>query len=153
MKRTIELLMLLLFLDAITPVSSAEPNPDPVNRVLIIERCVTPVSAGKATLSISPLRRTGDVYAGDYHMNVSPYFFKSEKGRLAIVVSDESMARVTKGLPADITGTATSSGDGEKRRIDAVATPADPQRGTLKLWFFAGDRKMVFTTSYRITEP
>ena len=125
----------------------------PVNRVLIIDRSSTEVSRGKATLSISPLRRSGDVYAGDYHMNVSPYFFKSEKGRLAIVVSDESMARVTKGLPADITGTATSSGDGEKRRINAVATPEDPQRGTLKLWFFAGDRKMVFTTSYRITEP
>ena len=126
----------------------------PVNRVLIIDRSSTEVSRGKATLSISPLRRTGDIYAGDYQMKVSRYFLKSEKGRLAIVVSDKSIAQVTNGLTAEITGTATSSGKGGKtRRIDAIATPADTQRGALKLWFIAGDRKMVFDTSYRFIEP
>jgi hypothetical protein len=125
-----------------------------VNRVLIIDRSSTVVSGAKATLSIGPLQRTGNIYAGDYQMKVSPYFFKSEKGRLAIVVSDKSMARVTNSLAAEITGTATSSGkDGQTRRIDATATPAGSDRGALKLWFISGDNKMVFNTAYRILEP
>jgi hypothetical protein len=86
-------------------------------------------------------------------MKVSPYFFKGEKGRLAIVVSGESLARVTQGLKAVISGTATTNGkEGETRRIDATATPSDNNRGALKLWFIAGDRKMVFNTSYHFAE-
>jgi hypothetical protein len=120
------------------------------NRVLIIDRSATAVSGGKATLIIGPLERAGDIYAGDYQMKVSPYFFKGEKGRLAIVISGESLARVAKGMVTEITGTATTSGKaGQTRRIDATATPADKNHGALKLWFIAGERKMVFDTSYR----
>ena len=78
-----------------------------------------------------------------------PYFFKNEKGRLAIVVSDESLAEVNQGKVAAITGTATTSGKGGKSRpIEATATPADINHGTLKLWFTAGDRKMIFEPAY-----
>lgn len=109
------------------------------------------MSGGKATLSIGPLKRTADIYVGDYQMKVSPYFFKGEKGKLAIVVSDAALARAAKGIAGEITGTATSD-DGETRRIDAIATPSDNNCGTLKLWFIAGDRKMVFNTPYRFLE-
>jgi hypothetical protein len=154
MKRMTLLLTLLASLWASALAAPPATRSVGVNRDLIIDRSSTAVSRGKATLSISPLRRTGDTYAGDYEMKVSPYFFESEKGRLAIVVSDESLARVTNGLAAEITGTATTSGKGgETRRIDATAMPADTQRGALKLWFIAGGRKMVFDTSYRFIEP
>ncbi len=153
MKRIPLLLPLLasLWVGAVAP---PPRGPIPANHVIIIDRSSTVVSGAKATLSISPLRRTGNVYAGEYQMKVSPYFFKNEKGRLAIVVSDESLGKVTNGLAAEITGTATSSGKGgQTRRIDATAVPADNDRGALKLWFTSGNNKMVFNTSYRFLEP
>jgi hypothetical protein len=93
------------------------------------------------------------VYSGDYKIQVSPYFFKNEKGRLAIVVSDESLAGIARGKPAAIIGTATTSGKGgSSRHVDATATPADINRGTLKLWFMAGDRKMTFAPAYHFAD-
>jgi hypothetical protein len=153
MKRMIVLLALLAPVWAGTMAAPPSIISASTDRVLIIDRSSTAVSGGKATLSIGPLKRTAEIYAGDYQMKVSPYFFKGEKGRLAIVVSDESLARVTKGIAAGITGTATTSGkNGQTRRIDATATPSDNNRGALKLWFISGDRKMVFNTSYHFAE-
>jgi hypothetical protein len=112
-----------------------------------------PVAAGQATLTIGPLRRADGVYSGDYRIKVSPYFFKNEKGRLAIIVSDESLAGIAQGKAAAIIGTATTSGKGgASRPIAATATPADINRGTLKLWFTAGDRKMIFEPAYHFAE-
>ncbi len=89
------------------------------------------------------------VYSGDYKIKVFPYFFKKEKGRLAIVVSDESLAMLNQGKVTTIMGTATTSGKGGvSRHIDAIATPADINRGTLKLWFAAGEREMIFEPAY-----
>lgn len=123
------------------------------SRVLIIEPSSMPVAAGTATLTIGTLQRTGDIYGGSYQMKVSPYFFKNEKGRLAIVVPKESLAKVRQGKVAAIIGTATTSGkDGAARHIDAIATPAGPDRGTLKLWFMSGDRKMIFEPAYHFAE-
>ncbi len=108
------------------------------------------IAGGKATLTIGLLRRTNDVYGGDFQMKVAPWFFKSEKGKLAIVVTDESIAKAARGLTVEIKGTATA--DGKKkalRQIDAVATPVDSNHGALKLWFTVDERKMVFETAYR----
>ena len=127
----------------------ARAAPASTNRVLMIESSSMPIGTGKATLTIGALLRTNGVYAGDYKIKVFPYFFKSEKGRLAIVVSDESLAVINRGKAAAIVGTATTSGTGGRsRHIDATATPADLNHGTLKLWFTAGNRKMTFTPAY-----
>src|SRR6266540_1260408 len=101
MKRIPILLALLAPLWAITLAAAFSTNSDSTGPVLIIDRSSTMVSGGKATLSIGPLQRTADIYAGDYQMKVSPFFFKSEKGRLAIVVSSESLAKVTNGIPTE----------------------------------------------------
>ena len=119
-------------------------------RVLKIEPCVMKVAGGKATLTIGWLRRTNDVCRGDFRMKVVPYFFKNEKGTLAISVTDEMIAKAAQGQTVDITGTAT--GDGKHavvRDITAVATPVDAEHGALKLWFMVDERKMVFETEYR----
>jgi hypothetical protein len=127
--------------------NSAAPN-----RILLIDPSSMPVAAGNATLTIGPLLRADGVYTGNYKINVSPYFFKNEKGRLAIVVSDESLAGIAQGKVAVIIGTATTSGPGGvSRHVDATATPANINRGTLKLWFTAGDRKMIFEPAYHFT--
>jgi hypothetical protein len=119
----------------------------------MIDPSFTPVAAGKATLTIGALQRADGVYSGDYKIRVSPYFWKNEKGRLAIVVSDEALAKINQGKTATIIGTATTSGKGGmSRHIDATATPANIDRGTLKLWFASGDRIMIFEPAYHLSE-
>ena len=123
------------------------------NRILIIDPSSMPITAGKVTLIIGPLQRSNGVYLGDYHIKVSPYFFKNEKGRLAIIVSDESLAKISQGKVAAIIGTATTSGkNGPSRHIDATATPTDLNHGKLKLWFKGEDREMVFEPAYHLAD-
>src|SRR5688572_32227642 len=54
---------------------------------LVIDRSFTRVSGAKATLTIDPLIRNGESFQGDYQMKVTPFFFKSETGKLEIFVS------------------------------------------------------------------
>jgi hypothetical protein len=127
----------------------ASANSVSTNQTLMIDPSSMPVDAGKATLTIGALQRVDGVYKGDYKITVFPYFFKNENGALAIVVSDESLAKINQGKVVAITGTATTSGKGERSRpIEAMATPADINHGNLKLWFMAGDRKMIFEPAY-----
>jgi hypothetical protein len=127
----------------------ASTNSAAGNRVLMIDPSSMPVATGKATLIIGALQRTNGVYAGDYKLKVFPWFLKNEKGRLAIVVSDESLAEADQGKVVTITGTATTSGkSGKCRPIAAIATPVNIDHGTLKLWFTAGNRKMIFEPAY-----
>jgi hypothetical protein len=149
MKRIAVLLLLLAtgcgYIQAMPPSTYSSGT----DRILLIDPSSMPVVGGKATLTIGPLRRVDGVYSGDYKLSVAPYFFKSEKGRLAIVVSDESLARASEGKIVTITGTATTNGkSGRTRHIDATATPANINCGTLKLWFTAGTRKMIFEPAY-----
>jgi hypothetical protein len=127
-------------------------NSASTNRILMIDPSSMPIAAGKATLIIGALQRADGVYSGEYRIKVFPYFFKNEKGKLAIVVSDQSLAAINQGKVATIIGTATTSGKGGRsRHIDATATPADLNCGTLKLWFMAGDRKMTFEPAYHFS--
>lgn len=118
-------------------------------RVLKIEPCAMKVAGGKATLTIGLLHRTNDVCRGDFRMKVVPYFFKNEKGTLAISVTDEIIAKAAQGQTVDITGKATAEKSGVVRDITAIATPADAEHGALKLWFTVDERKMIFETEYR----
>jgi hypothetical protein len=131
------------------PAASASTNSVSTNLTLMIDPSSMPVDAGRATLTIGALRRVGGVYTGDYKVTVFPYFLKNEKGTLAIVVPDGSLAKINQGKVVAITGTATTSGrSGSTRHIEAMATPADINHGNLKLWFMAGDRKMIFEPAY-----
>jgi hypothetical protein len=165
MKRITVLLALLAALRAVCPfcygqeagwghahAATISTNFAPANRILMIDPSSMPITAGKAMLTIGVLQRTNGVYSGDYKIKVFPYFLKNEKGRLAIVVSDESLADINQGKAAVIAGTATTTTPGKggrTRHIDATATPVDINRGTLKLWFTtAGNRKMIFEPAY-----
>ena len=127
----------------------ASTNSAAAGGVLMIDSSSMTVDAGKATLVIGPLQRTNGVFSGDYKIKVFPYFLKNEKGRLAIVISDESLAEAGQGKVVTITGSATTSGKGGRTRpVDAIATPVSGDHGTLKLWFMAGTRKMTFEPAY-----
>ena len=154
MNRIIFLLALLAPLGSGSMAAPPATNSASANRVLIIDPSSMPIAAGKATLTIGSLQRTNGIYSGDYKVSVSPYFFKNEKGRLAIAVSDESLAKASQGKVVAITGTATTSGkNGQTRHIDATATPASLDHGKLKLWFMSGDRKMIFEPAYQFAVP
>lgn len=150
MKQIIVLLVLLAAGRGYAQTAAASTNSTPANRILMIDVSSMPVAAGKATLTIGALQRVNGVYSGDYKIKVFPYFLKNEKGTLAIVVSDESLAKINQGKVVAIIGIATTSGaGGRSRHIDATATPADINRGTIKLWFTTtGNRKMVFAPAY-----
>jgi hypothetical protein len=123
------------------------------DRDLMVDPSSMPLAGGTATLTIGPLRRTNGIYSGVYRISVSPYFFKNEKGKLAIIVSDESMSKINRGKAATIIGSATTNGKGGlTRHVDATATPANANSGKIKLWFMAGDRKMTFEPAYHFAE-
>jgi hypothetical protein len=128
------------------PVST---NPATADRVLLIDRSYMRVTAGKATLTVGPLQRTNGVYTGDYKFTVFPWIQNNENGRLAIFVSDESIAEANLGKVVTNSGMAIPSGnDVTCRPIVAIATPIDKDHGTLKLTFMAGRWKMIFTPAY-----
>ena len=120
------------------------------HRVLKVDRCFTKVAGGKATLTVSPLHRSKDMFEGEFDMKVAPYFFKNDKGKLAIIVSDAAIAKVSAGSPVDITGTATTKAGKNfvVRHINAEATPVDAQHGMLKVWLTVDERELVFQTKY-----
>jgi len=153
MRRSKPVLALLLALFLASPlVGDSARNSAATKRLLVIERSSTRVSAAKATLTIEPLVRTNQIFAGQYDVKVSPFFFKSESGQLEINVSDESLAKAGQGQPVEITGTALTNGENVKRKVNAIATPTDKTQGKLKVWFLADNREMVFQTTYRLVE-
>jgi hypothetical protein len=136
-----------------THAAPAPTNSAPSGRLLMIDSSSMPVGGGRATLIIGTLQRADGVYTGDYQIKVFPYVFENERGRLAIVVSDESLAGINQGKVVAIIGTATTTGKGGlSRHIDATATPVDLNHGTLKLWFMAGKREMTFEPAYHLAE-
>lgn len=153
MKRALPLLALLATAWGHTQAAPGLTSSAGANRILMIDPSSVPVAAGRATLTIGALQRTNGVYSGGYKIRVFPYLFNNEKGTLAIAVSDESLARITQGKIATVIGTATTNGkDGKSRHVDAVATPVDINHGTIKLWFTAGNRKMIFQPAYHFAE-
>ena len=55
------------------------------HEVLAIDRSSMKIPGGKATLIIGSLRRTNDIFGGEFQMKVVPYFFKNDQGTLAII--------------------------------------------------------------------
>lgn len=133
-----------------TMLAQAEPSPakETSAPTLKLNPSSTPISGGKVSLDIGELIRQGTNYVGTYHIKVSPYFFKNEKGQLSIVAPDDSMQKLTNGIAVDFTGQAVSDSTGKKRRIDGKVMPSGKDNGKVTLWFMASDRKLTFNTSY-----
>jgi hypothetical protein len=77
--------------------NSTPETSDPVTRKLFIDPSSTSVALGKASLIVSPLTHRDGNYVGDYQLKVRPYFFKSEKGTLLLVASDNSLRKLQAG--------------------------------------------------------
>ena len=141
-------LLLLVLAYSLSTAQAAPPATGSASPVLILENSTMPLPTAKATLSIGPLTRTNGVYTGDFKVKVFPYFYKSDRGRLAITIPDEALAAVNQGQTVSFSGTSTSTKNGIVRRIEITATPINHDHGTVTLWFMAGDQKMIFTPTY-----
>ena len=145
------ILFLLLLLSAARAAQALPTDTNSASRVLLLDNSTMPLPAAKATLIIGPLTLTNGLYVGDFKVKVFPYFFKSDRGRLAINASDATLAAFNQGKAVTVTGTATSTKNGVVRQIEITATPKDSNRGTVSLWFMAGKQKMIFTPAYHFT--
>ena len=114
-----------------------------------IDPAWTSIKGGKASLIVGALRRNAGTYIGEYEVTVSPYFFMSEKGTLSMIVSDESLRKLTQGIPVSVTGQATTKKSGKTRAVNAKLTPAVKGRGSVTISFTEVDTKLIFKTSYQ----
>jgi hypothetical protein len=131
----------------------AERNGRPESGDLFLEPSSTTVPGGKASLTISVLTRQAETYTGDYQCKVSPYFFKSEHGKLAIDVPDETLKKLASGMTVDFTGLATPSSKDKPRPVTGTATPVNLKQGSVSFRFVAANRELLFKTSYRFDDP
>jgi len=94
------------------------------------------------------MQRSGDLYTGDYNAKVFPFFFESEKGRLAITFTDEDLAKLEIGQAVFFKGHAENS-DHETRRIEGRALPADTHHGKIKVRVFVTQKiELIFNAEY-----
>ena len=70
----------------------------------------------------------------------------SEKGTLSMIVSDESLRKLTQGIPVSVVTTKKS---GKTRAVNAKLTPAVKDRGSVTFYFTEMDTKLIFKTSYQ----
>ena len=121
----------------------------PVFTTLCIDPSCASLAGGTANLTVKPLTRQGVTYVGDYQLKVSPYFFKSEKGRISILFTDDSLHLIAQGKPVKFAGTATTNGSGKTRPINGTATPSANDRGSVKFAITTVNGALIFTSPYR----
>lgn len=127
---------------------AAESPLAPYERV-VVEPAKSSIYIGSVTLSLSPATRQNAAYECTYAAKVFPYFFMSETGQLHLDAPDETLRRLARGDTVTFTGSGLSS-DGEKRRFEGQAIPADAMSGRLKVRCFVSKRiSLSFDMSYR----
>jgi hypothetical protein len=150
-------LVLMLMVTALAEEAGAERqtfrhSSGPTFRKLFIEPSSSRLLGGKAKLVVGTLSRQGKKLVGNYQIRVTPYFFKSEKGRLSIALSDSSLQALLQGMPAEFSGVAETDDTNEIRPITANATPSANDRGALLISVGTENGKLPFQTSYRMAD-
>lgn len=116
---------------------------------VVVEPAKSSIYVGSVTLSLSAATRQNAAYECTYTAKVFPYFFMSETGQLRLNAPDETMRRLALGESVSFNGTGLSA-DGEKRRFEGQATPADATSGRLKVRCFISKRiSLAFDMGYR----
>ncbi len=133
---------------------SARGEEAPLSRyaTVTVETAKTSIYVGSVTLTMPVFTRQAGTYATTYAARVFPYFFYNEKGQLWIDVSDENLRGLERGETVNFTGHARSA-DGEERRVEGRAVPADALSGKLKVRVFVSKRiELIFNTTYRFPQ-
>ena len=148
---------LLLFLCTLALAAAVRAEEVPLSRYATVEIDPTKTSIyiGSVTMTMPPFARKGTVYSAPYAAKVFPYFFYNEKGTLSIEVTDEALRKPERGETIDFTGKGLSS-DGEARRVEGRAVPANATSGKIKVRVFVSKKiELIFNTTYRFpaTKP
>ena len=146
--RTSVLAVSVLCAAAVANGEERKSNDPPLGKI-VIEPSSASLTGGNATLTTTALNRKAGSYVGDYQLKVTPYFFKSEKGKLSIHVSDEMLRKLINGDAVSVTGKATTSGTAETRPITVRAIPLSSDRGSVTVAVLTENGKLVFNSSYR----
>jgi hypothetical protein len=110
----------------------------------------TSIYVGSVSMVLTPFVRKSGIYHSNYIAKVFPYFFWGEQGWIAIEMSDESLRQLAKGEVIQFKGHGMNE-DGEERRIEGRAVPADANSGKIKVRVFVSKRiELIFNTTYRI---
>ncbi len=138
---------LLLSLAVCARLLAAEPRPDPSKVEVAPTR--TSIYIGLVSLTTPDFVRQGDRFESTYTAKVFPYFFANENGRLGIDFNADQLARLTRGETVEFTGSATNH-EGQSRRLEGKATPADALQGKLKVRVEVSPKiELIFNTTYR----
>ena len=108
------------------------------------------LAGGKARLTTTEFRRAAGKYAGEYQLNVVPYFFKNETGSLTITASDETLRTLAAGTAVIFGGKAVTAGTGKTRSIKVKATPAgaNAMKGNITISIPTENGELVFDSEY-----
>ena len=116
---------------------------------VVIPPVKTSIYVGSVTLTARPFARQDATYRSTYSAKVFPFFFANEKGTIAVTITDDDLARLAKGEVVEFKGEGRSE-DGDLRRVEGKATPADAVSGKLKVRIFVSARiELIFNTTYR----
>ena len=115
-----------------------------------VDPAKTSIYIGSVSLTMSPFVRCSGGYQTDYTAKVFPFFFYNEHGRISIEFSDENLRQLRRGETAYFKGRAHSS-DGDERRIEGRAIPADAAHGKIKVRVWIGRIELIFNTVYRFS--
>jgi len=144
-------LSILLWLGVIIVPPMAAHAASPYDKIAV-ETSSTSIYIGKVSLVLTPLVRHDGVYTAEYKAQVFPFFFMNEHGSFRLEVSDETLARVTRGETVEFQGHAQNNGH-EERKITGRATPDDAKHGKIKVRIFVTEKiQLVFNTTYRFED-
>lgn len=142
----------LLWIFALSPTSSAAEPSLPLYDRVEIAPTKTSIYVGTVSMTMPTLVRHGVTYSSTYAAKVFPFFFESEKGDLSIDIPDEDLLRLTRGEVVNFVGRGKNT-DGQDRRIEGRAVPADAKSGKIKVRVFVSKKiQLIFNTTYRFPQ-
>lgn len=131
--------------------SAAEP-PLAGFKTVEIAPTKTSIYVGTVSLTMPVLQRNNITYSATYVAKVFPFFFESENGELSIDIPNEDLIRLARGEVVNFVGRGKNS-DGQERRIEGRAIPADAQSGKIKVRVFVSKKiQLIFNTTYRFPQ-
>lgn len=141
-------LILILCLSVGAGLRATEPAAA-IYTTVTIPTVKTSIYVGSVTLAAPAFVRKGSDYTSTYTAKVFPYFWMGEAGKIAVTITDEDLVKLAKGETVDFKGEGRND-DGELRKVEGKATPADAGGGKLKIRIWVSPRiELIFNTTYR----
>ncbi len=138
--------LLLLCLGAAL-LGAAEPGPDDV----VVPPLKASIYVASVTLTPGVFERQGDSYTAAYEVEVWPWRFWDETGRVTIHLSAGDLARVRAGQPVDFRGEGRNAKN-KPRKVTGQVQPSSPHTGRIKLRISADGYSLTFNSTYRFAQ-